>query len=80
MVQEDRRLLLKVATAIRFLAETNAALLAERPLAAGDNTKKHAAIGVNVEDRRAADFSDEEINEILRQAGMSAFVAAEGPA
>jgi uncharacterized ferritin-like protein (DUF455 family) len=79
MVQEDRRLLLKVASAIRFLAETNAALLAENSAAASDNQKKHSALGVNVEDRRHADFSDDEINEILRQAGMSTFVAAKGP-
>ena len=53
---------------------------AENPAKASDNTKKHTALGVNVEDRRHADFSDDEINEILKQAGMSTFVPAEGPA
>lgn len=78
MVQEDRRLLLKVASAIRFLAETNAALSAGPNGSPSEAPKKHAELGVNVEDRRHADFSDDEINEILRQAGMSALVANEG--
>jgi bacterioferritin (cytochrome b1) len=63
MVQEDRRLLLKVAIAIRFLAETNAALW-PKPGGGQRQYEKHAALGVNVEDRRHADFSDDEINEI----------------
>lgn len=79
MVQEDRRLLLKVASAIRFLAETNAALSARPNGAPSEAPKKHAELGINVEDRRHADFSDDEINEILRQAGMSAFVRTEPP-
>jgi uncharacterized ferritin-like protein (DUF455 family) len=78
MVQEDRRLLLKVASAIRFLAETNAALSAGPNAAPSEAPKKHAELGINVEDRRHADFSDDEINEILRQAGMSTLVAVEG--
>ena len=75
MIQSDRRLLLKVASAVRFLAETNAALLQE-PDTSSDETssQQHAKLGINVEDRRHADFSDDEINEILRQAGMSSLV------
>jgi len=38
--------------------------------------KRHHNIGVNVDDRREADFSDEEINEILRQSGMSSIADA----
>ena len=34
---------------------------------------------VNVEDRKLAEFSDEEINEILRQAGYRSLVSAEAP-
>jgi uncharacterized ferritin-like protein (DUF455 family) len=78
MVQEDRRLLLKVASAVRFLAETNTALSAASNGAPSDAAKKHTDLGINIEDRRHADFNEEEINEILRQAGMSTFVAAEG--
>jgi uncharacterized ferritin-like protein (DUF455 family) len=75
MIQEDRRLLLKVAGAIRFLADTNAAL-AEGTGASSTEASfdKHAKLGINIEDRRHADFSDDEINEILRQAGMSSLL------
>jgi uncharacterized ferritin-like protein (DUF455 family) len=76
MIQSDRRLLLKVASAVRYLAETNAAL-SEEPSTSSRETsaQQHAKIGINVEDRRHADFSDDEINEILRQAGMGSLVA-----
>jgi len=81
MVQEDRRLLLKVAMAMRMFAEVNAALAVKdgEINAAGVDLgfKKHATFGVNVEDRRNADFSDEEINEILRQSGMGSLAAQE---
>jgi uncharacterized ferritin-like protein (DUF455 family) len=71
LVQADRRVLLKVASAVRFLADTNAAL-ADQPASSPAETsaKQHKELGINVEDRRHADFSDDEINEILRQAGM----------
>jgi len=76
MIQSDRRLLLKVASAVRFLAETNAALSEEPGPSSGETSaQQHTKIGINVEDRRHADFSDDEINEILRQAGMSSLVA-----
>ena len=75
MVQEDRRLLLKVASAIRFLADTNAALSGGREASPAEASfEKHTRLGINVEDRRHADFSDDEINEILRQAGMSSLL------
>jgi uncharacterized ferritin-like protein (DUF455 family) len=75
LIQEDRRLLLKVASAIRFLADTNAALsVAQAEPLSETSFEKHAKLGINVEDRRHADFNDEEINEILRQAGMSSLL------
>jgi uncharacterized ferritin-like protein (DUF455 family) len=74
---EDGRLLLKVALAIRFLAEANAAGLSEVPAERGSGTAaNHARMGTNVEDRRNAEFSEEEIAQILRQAGMSSFLSA----
>ena len=77
MIQSDRRLLLKVASAVRFLAETNAALSDEPGASSGEApVQQHLKLGINVEDRRHADFSDDEINEILRQAGMSSLVAS----
>ena len=79
MVQEDRRLLMKVASAIRFLADTNAALSAQAAAGSSESSKeKHTQMGVNVEDRRHADFTDDEINEILRQSNMSSIVATTG--
>jgi hypothetical protein len=70
LAREDGRVVLKVAMAMRFLA---AALAADsrdpKPGREADGVQ-HAAIGVNVEDRRLAEFTDEEIDEILRQSGM----------
>jgi uncharacterized ferritin-like protein (DUF455 family) len=74
MVEADRRVLLKVAMAIRFLEQVNATL----QLDAGTANvvgKVFAAPAervpaVNVEDRRLAEFTDDEIHEILRQAGF----------
>jgi uncharacterized ferritin-like protein (DUF455 family) len=75
LVQADRRLLFKVASAIRFLADTNTALSGEPGVSTEETpVQKHMKLGINVEDRRHADFSDDEINEILRQAGMSSLV------
>lgn len=77
-VEEDRRVLLKVASAVRFLAEANAALqsTAGQVNAAGramaDPSERVPA--VNVLDRRHAEFSDEEIHEVLRQAGFRSLV------
>jgi len=77
MVEGDRRLLLKVASAMRFLAETNAKLSGEpSPRAQGTSFEHHSKLGINVEDRRHADFSDAEISEILRQSGMGSLAAS----
>ena len=76
LIQADRRLLLKVASAVRFLADTNLALSGEPGASSAETpAQQHTKLGVNVEDRRHADFSDDEINEILRQAGMSSLVS-----
>jgi uncharacterized ferritin-like protein (DUF455 family) len=75
LVQVDRKLLFKVASAVRFLAETNSALSAESGASSAEPpAQQHMKLGINVEDRRHADFNDDEINEILRQAGMSSLV------
>jgi len=80
--EQDRRTLLKVASAVRFLARANAAL--------GSPAGEANAVGrviadpservpaVNVEDRRLAEFSDEEIAEILRQAGFRSLLREGG--
>jgi uncharacterized ferritin-like protein (DUF455 family) len=73
-VEEDKRTLLKVAMAVRFVTQANHALqaLPGEPNAIGrvldDPSERIPA--VNVEDRKRAEFSEEEIHEILRQAGF----------
>ena len=73
-------MLLKVAQAVRFLGEVNAALQTPggQVNAVGKVLEDPAARtpAVNVEDRRRAEFSDEEIHEILRQAGFRALIPA----
>jgi uncharacterized ferritin-like protein (DUF455 family) len=82
-VEQDRRVLLKVAAAVRFLAQANAALQSQagEANAAGrvmaDPTERVPA--VNVEDRRLAEFSEEEIHEILRQAGFRSLIPRPQP-
>jgi uncharacterized ferritin-like protein (DUF455 family) len=78
MAEQDPRTLLRVAMAIRFLTQANAALQA----AEGETSAvgkvfadpQSRVPGVNVEDRRLAEFSDDEIQEILRQAGFRTLV------
>ena len=71
LAKEDGRVLLKVAMAIRFFSEASAAVYgsdAKQPHSG--KLRNHAHIDVNVEDRREAEFTDDEINEMLRQYGM----------
>jgi uncharacterized ferritin-like protein (DUF455 family) len=78
MAQSDPRVLLKVAMAVRFLTHVNTAhqATAGQVNAVGkvleDPTERIPA--VNIEDRRLAEFSDDEIHEILRQAGFRSLV------
>jgi uncharacterized ferritin-like protein (DUF455 family) len=78
LAQQDPRVLLKVAMAVRFLAAANAAFQTPggEVNAVGKVLEDPAARtpAVNVEDRRRAEFSDEEIHEILRQAGFRSLV------
>jgi len=78
-VEADRRVLLKIVAAVRFLAEANAALQSEEGEAnavgrvAADPSLRVPA--VNIADRRLAEFTDDEIQEILRQAGFRSLVS-----
>jgi hypothetical protein len=77
LAREDGRVVLKVALAMRFLAR---AIDADRRAPSGpDDGARHASLGVNVEDRRLAEFSDEEIDEVLRQSGMTSLAALRTP-
>lgn len=69
-VEQDRRTLLKVAAAVRFVEHANRRLQAGPGLEPPAVDPGTIAPAVNIEDRRLAEFSDEEIHEILRQAGF----------
>ena len=76
---QDRRTLLKVAMAVRFVDAVNRAMQPEAGMT-NDVGKVFTAAEervpiVNIEDRKLAEFSDDEINEILRQAGFRALVS-----
>jgi uncharacterized ferritin-like protein (DUF455 family) len=81
MASADKRVLMRVAAAIRFLAITNTRMQA-RPGeidAAGRvfESPEERVPAVNVEDRKLAEFSDDEIHEILRQAGFRTLIPEE---
>lgn len=81
LVAEDSRVLLAVASAVRFLSAANAALQSRRgevnPVGTVRADPGDRVPAVNVEDRRLAGFSDEEIGEILRQAGFRSLAPPE---
>ncbi|HEY6843049.1 MAG TPA: DUF455 family protein [Thermoanaerobaculia bacterium] len=75
MVADDRRVLFRVAQAIRFLADANARLFAMNndPSAAPASPEQNIP-AVNIADRRLAEFSEDEVQEILRQAGFRSII------
>lgn len=81
MAREDPRVLLAVASAVRFLAAANAALQSKagdvNPVGKVLEDPSARVPAVNVLDRRLAEFSEEEIHEILRQAGFRSLTPAE---
>ncbi|HEY4944008.1 MAG TPA: DUF455 family protein [Rhizomicrobium sp.] len=85
LVAEDRRQLMKVAHAVRFLMEANSKFQikdgGELNVIGVQLASPEARIpAVNVEDRKLAEFTDEEIHEILRQAGFRTLVPNPVPA
>jgi uncharacterized ferritin-like protein (DUF455 family) len=81
MAAEDKRVLMRVAGAIRFLAMYNSRMQAKQGEvdAAGRvfESPEERVPAVNVEDRKLAEFSDDEIHEILRQAGFRTLIPEE---
>ena len=80
MTEENPRVLLSVAMAVRFLGRINAAL-APKPgdvNAAGTTftETRLLAPAVNVEDRLEAEFTEEEVLEVLKQAGFRSILPA----
>jgi bacterioferritin (cytochrome b1) len=72
MTELEPRLLLKVAMAVHMLARTNAAVaIREGDVnAAGVPLEPQGAPAVNVHDRLAAEFTEDEVKEVLKQAGF----------
>lgn len=84
LAKKDPRVLMKMAAAIRFLAAANGKF----QITAGETNAVGKVLeapedripAVNVEDRRLAEFTEDEIHEILRQAGYRKLVAVQAPA
>ena len=84
MVAEDPRTLMKVAQAVRFLAAVNAEIQPKE----GDTSlagkrfdaPEQRVPAVNVSDRKLAEFTDDEVQNILRQAGFRSILPGEPPA
>jgi hypothetical protein len=72
MTEQDPSVLLKVALAVRFLgrANENVAIREGEVNSVGVPLKPKAPPAVNVDDRLAADFTEDEVKEVLRQAGF----------
>ena len=82
MTEEDPRILLKVAMSVRYLGQV-INQLAPKPggvNAAGVVVTEERRLppAVNVEDRRAAEFTEEEVAEVLRQAGFRSILPSAG--
>jgi uncharacterized ferritin-like protein (DUF455 family) len=78
MASEDRRVLMKVAQAIRFLSEANMRLQAQQGQSSLGGkvyeSPERRIPAVNIADRKLAEFTDEEVNEILKQAGFRSII------
>jgi len=82
LAEMDRRVLMKVAMAIRFLTQANSMFQIKdggevNAVGTALASPENRIPAVNVEDRKLAEFSDDEINEILRQAGYRSLVPTE---
>lgn len=80
---EDPRTLMKIAIAIRYLQTVTAALGSKRGEVNAVGVELRDAADrippvVNVEARRLAGFSDEEIHEVLRRTNLRGLVSREG--
>jgi uncharacterized ferritin-like protein (DUF455 family) len=76
LTEEDPRTLLKVAMAVRYLRQVNSALLPQpgEVNVVGVTIPEKAPPAVNVDGRREAEFTQEEILEVLKQAGFRSII------
>jgi uncharacterized ferritin-like protein (DUF455 family) len=80
LAESNPRVLMQMAAAIRFVTDANAKFQIKEggevnAVGAMLASPEKRSPAVNVELRQAAEFSDEEINEILRQAGFRSLVS-----
>ena len=79
MAAENPRILLKVATAVHLLKKVTEALApnAGETNAVGVNLSAyvHMDVFASIEDRRLAEFTEEELKEIVRQEGLGSIVS-----
>ncbi|HXG59136.1 MAG TPA: DUF455 family protein [Thermoanaerobaculia bacterium] len=78
MADDDPRVLMKIAMAVRFTERANGVLRAKggevTPVGTEFAPAEQRTPKVNIDDRKLAGFSDEEIHEILRQAGFRTLI------
>lgn len=83
LAADNPRILLKVAMAIRFLEHVTEAFAPEKGEvnAAGVDLTgyTHLDVFANIEDRQLAEFTEEEIAELLRQEGLGSIVPGKTP-
>ena len=80
IAREDPRVLLRVAVSIRLLKQITESLAPQpgelNAVGVDMNAYVHADVLANVDDRRLAEFTEEEIAELLRQEGFKSLVTA----
>ena len=78
MTETNPRILLRVAMAVRYLGRVNAQLAPQpgdvNAVGVAWTAERRQAPAVNIEDRREAEFTEDEIAEVLRQAGFRSIV------
>jgi uncharacterized ferritin-like protein (DUF455 family) len=83
MTEENPAILLQVARAVQFLGQANQAMQVDADAvdAAGTRVQEHKLqVEINVEGRLEADFTEEEVLEVLKKAGFQSILPGRGGA
>jgi uncharacterized ferritin-like protein (DUF455 family) len=81
MTEENPAILLQVARAVQFLGQANQAMQVDADAvdAAGTRVQEHKLqVEINVEGRLEADFTEEEVLEVLKKAGFQSILPGRG--
>jgi hypothetical protein len=79
MAETDRRVLLRVAKAVSFLKSAGITQIREGSAADGPLRNDYQVGSVNVDDRKLAGFTDEEVAGFLKSVGLSGVMPAYSP-